>query len=85
MKQEITRALGDGAIAIAVSGGIANDQGWFEFINTNASGLGFIASCFFGILGTMFYWLTFRKKTANSEKIAKLEAEIERINDRKLN
>ena len=83
MKQEITKAIGDGALTLAVSGGIATDQGWFEFINANAPGLGFITSCIFGVIGTVFYCLTFLKKTKNSKKIEKMQAELDRINDRK--
>ena len=83
MKQEITKALGDGATTLAVSSGIVTNLGWFGFINANAPGLGFIASCIFGIIGTMFYWLTYRKRTKNSKKIEEMQAELDRINDRK--
>ena len=83
MKQEITKALGDGATTLAVSSGIVTNLGWFEFINANAPGLGFIASCIFGVIGTMFYWLTYLKRTKNSIKIAELELELARIDSRK--
>ena len=83
MKQEITKGLGDGAITLAVSSGVGTNLGWFEFINTNAPGLGFIASCAFGLIGTMFYYLTYLKRTKNSKKIEQMQAELDRINDRK--
>lgn len=63
MKQEITKVLADGAATLAVSGGIATKLGWFEFINANAQGLGFIASCVFGIVATIFYFMTYSKAT----------------------
>lgn len=69
MKQEITKGLADGAAALAVSGGIATKLGWFEFINANAPALGFIASCVFGIVATVFYFLTYAKsKQADKNK-----------------
>ncbi len=63
MKQEITKALADGAIALAVGGGVANKLGWFAFINDNAPALGLIASCAFGVIGIIFYALTYSKST----------------------
>lgn len=83
MKQEITKVLGDGALTLAVSGGIVNKLGWFEFINANAPGLGFIASCFFGVVATIFYWLTYKSKNENTIKIAELESALAKIEDRK--
>ena len=76
MKQEITKTLGDGAVTLAVSGGIVNKLGWFEFINANAPGLGFLASCFFGVVATIFYYLTYRAKDENTERIKELEAAL---------
>ena len=67
MKQEITKGLADGAATLAVSGGLANKLGWFEFINANAPGLGFMASCFFGVVATIFYFLTY-SKSAQADK-----------------
>ncbi len=63
MKQEVTRALADGAAASAVSLGAATKFGWFVFINANAPALGFIASCIFGTIATVFYLLTYSKAT----------------------
>ena len=63
MKQEITKVLADGAAASAVSLGAATKLGWFEFINANAPGIGVLASCFFGVVATIFYYLTYAKST----------------------
>ena len=83
MKSEITKALGDGATTLAVSSGVAVEMGWFEFVNANGTGLGFIASCIFGIIGTLFYWLNYKQKNANTIKIAELESALAKIDDRK--
>jgi len=83
VKSEITKALGDGATTLAVSGGVAVEMGWFEFVNANGTGLGFIASCVFGLIGTVFYWLNYRQKNANTLKIAELQSALNRIDDRK--
>ena len=61
MKQEITKALADGTALAAVSGGIATKFGWFKFINEYAEALGFIATCIFGLVATVFYFLTYSK------------------------
>ena len=85
MKSAITKASADGAAALAVSGGIVNKLGWFEFINANAPGLGFIASCIFGLVATFFYYITYKAKNANTIKIAQLENALAKIDDRKIN
>jgi uncharacterized membrane-anchored protein len=85
VKNEITKALGDGTVLVAVSGGIVNKLGWFEFINANAPGLGFIASCFFGLIATFFYYITYKAKNDNTIKIAELENALAKIDDRKIN
>ncbi len=76
MKQEITKALADGTATLAVGGGIANKLGWFEFINTNAPGLGVLASCLFGVVATVFYFLTYVKSTQADDNKIKLDAHI---------
>jgi uncharacterized membrane-anchored protein len=83
MRHEITKQIGDTATGLAVSGGVAVELGWFEFINANATGLGFISSVIFGIIGTAFYWLSYTKKDRNTEKIAELEETLAKIEDRK--
>jgi len=85
VKSEITRVTADGAAALAVSGGIVNKLGWFEFINANAPGLGFIASCVFGLIATFFYYITYKAKNDNTIKIAELENTLAKIDDRKIN
>jgi len=83
MRHEITKQIGDTATGLAVSGGVAVELGWFEFINANATGLGFISSVIFGVIGTIFYWLSYRKKDRNTERIVELEGIIAKIEDRK--
>jgi hypothetical protein len=74
VKQEMTKALADGAATLAVSGGIVTKLGWFEFINANAQGLGFLASCVFGIIATVFYFLTYAKSTQSDKNKKDLKA-----------
>ena len=76
MKQEVTRVLADGAAASAVSLGAATKLGWFEFINTNAPALGFLASCIFGIIATVFYLMTYSKATQSDQNKKDLQAHI---------
>lgn len=73
MKQELTKVLADGTVTLAVGGGIATKLGWFEFINVNASALGFLASVFFGVVATLFYLLTYLKATQSDENKKNLE------------
>ncbi len=77
MKQEITKVLADGAAASAVSLGAATKLGWFDFINANAPGLGVIASCIFGVIATIFYYLTYAKSTQADENKIKLDEHIQ--------
>lgn len=70
MKQETLADLGHGAITLSVGTGVSNQLGWFNFINANAAGLGFIATVFFGLVGLVFYYLTLKKsKLADQNKI----------------
>lgn len=76
MKQEVTRVLADGAAASAVSLGAATKLGWFDFINANAPALGFIASCIFGTIATVFYLMTYSKATQADQNKKDLKAHI---------
>ena len=70
MRQENLADLGHGAITLSVGMGVSNQLGWFNFINENAAGLGFIATVFFGLVGLVFYHLTLKKSTlADQNKI----------------
>ena len=77
MKQELTKVLADGTATLAVGGGIASKLGWFEFINANAPGLGVLASCLFGIVATIFYYLTYVKSTQADQNKIKLDEHIQ--------
>lgn len=77
MKQEITKGLADGAASLAVGGGIATKLGWFEFINANAPALGFIASCIFGAIATVFYIMTYSKSTQADQNKEDLKRHME--------
>lgn len=74
MKQELTKVLADGAASLAVGGGIATKLGWFNFINANAPALGFIASCIFGVIATVFYLMTYSKATQADQNKKDLQA-----------
>jgi hypothetical protein len=81
VKQEITKVMADGTATLAVSGGIATKLGWFEFLNANAPALGFMASVFFGLVATMFYWLTYKKKGTPEENTKKIQAHVAEIEE----
>lgn len=76
MKQEITKVLADGAAASAVSLGAATNLGWFDFVNDNAPALGFIASCIFGTIATVFYLMTYSKATQADQNKKDLQDHI---------
>ena len=63
MKQESVKHLADGATISAVSTGASSYFGWFTFINENAPGIGVLLSFFFGVIGLIFYYLTWKKST----------------------
>ena len=85
MKQEITKVFADGAVTLAVGGGVATKLGWFAFINANAQALGFMVSCIFGIIGTIFYVLTYIKSTLadkNEKKLLEQTEHLELLTDK---
>ena len=67
MKQETGKLLADGATISAVSTGASSYFGWFDFVNANAPGIGILLSFFFGVIGLIFYWLTWKKATLADE------------------
>lgn len=83
MKQETLKHLADGATISAVSTGIANKLGWFHFINENAAGIGVLLTAFFGIVGLVFYYLTWKKSTLSDENKQKIEFLGEAFDDHK--
>lgn len=69
MKQETVKHIADGATLSAVGSGASSYFEWFTFINANAPGIGILLSFFFGVIGLVFYWLTWKKSTlADSNK-----------------
>lgn len=76
MKQESVKHLADGATTLAVSSGASSYFGWFTFINENAPGVGVILSFLFGVIGIIFYWLTWSKLTLAEENKKKLDNHI---------
>lgn len=69
MKQEITKHIADGATLSAAGLGASSYFEWFVFINANAPGIGILLSFMFGVIGLVFYWLTWKKATlADSNK-----------------
>ena len=79
IKQELTQTIANYAMGASVGTGIASEMTWFQFINANAQGLGFITSVVFGLIGTLFYFITYIKKTDNTKEIEKLR--IQNINN----
>lgn len=79
IKQEVTQTIAEYALLGSVGTGIASEMSWFQFINANAQGLGFITSVVFGIIATVFYVITYLKKTNNTKEIENLK--IQNINN----
>jgi hypothetical protein len=77
VKQESVKHLADGATTLAVGSGASSYFGWFVFVNNNAAGIGVLLSFFFGVVGLIFYWLTWRKSTLADENKTKLDEHIE--------
>jgi hypothetical protein len=77
VKQESVKHLADGATTLAVGSGASSYFGWFVFVNNNAAGIGVLLSFFFGVIGLIFYWLTWRKSTLADENKTKLDEHIE--------
>ncbi len=76
MKQESVKALADGAIISAVSTGANSYFGWFTFINANAPGIGVLLSLVFGVVGLVFYYLTWKKSTLADTNKDRLDEHI---------
>ena len=77
MKQESVKHLADGATTLAVSTGASSYFGWFTFLNSNAPGIGVLLSLVFGVIGLVFYYLTWRKSTLADDNKDRLDAHIE--------
>ena len=73
MNSEILKTSADGATTLAVGLGASSYLGAFDFINTNAPGIGIILSFVFGVIGLFFYWLTWKKSTLADENKKDLE------------
>ena len=67
MKQETLKALADGATISAISTGVSVRIGWLDVINEYAPAIGAIATVFFGLIGLLFYYLTYKKGTQADE------------------
>lgn len=63
MKQETVKHFADGATISAVGTGASSYFGWFSFINDNAPGIGVLLSLIFGVIGIVFYYMTWKKAT----------------------
>ena len=95
MKQVTAKILTDGANTLAISSGIGTSawgslEAW-DFINTNAAGLGVACTLFFGLMAFFFNIYNASKATqadknkksieANEEKLDVLEQGIKNILD----
>ncbi len=65
MKQEIGRHLADGATTLAVSTGAISS--WLGYVNHYAAGIGVLCTIFFGFVGLIFYYITWKKTTLADE------------------
>ena len=79
MKLENVKHLADGATISAVGSGASSYFGWFEFVNDNAAGIGVLLSFFFGTIGLIFYWLTWKKATLADENKVNLTSHAEKL------
>jgi hypothetical protein len=75
----IEKHLADGATISAVGSGASSYFGWFEFVNDNAAGIGVLLSFFFGSIGLIFYWLTWKKSTLADENKINLTSHAEKL------
>jgi len=73
VKTDTVRHFADGATTLAVGSGASSFFGWFTFINEYAPGIGVILSFIFGVIGLIFYYLTWRKTTLANENKKDLE------------
>jgi len=76
VKQESVKALADGATISAVSTGASSYFGWFTFVNANAPGIGVLLSMVFGVVGLIFYYLTWKKSTLADSNRDRLDEHI---------
>lgn len=77
MKQDPTELLGHGLTVVSVGLGASNRPGWFDFINTNAPGIGVILSAFFGFAGLFFYYINWKKSKLSEENKINLDKHIQ--------
>ena len=80
MKQETLKHFGDGAIISAVSTGAVNKLGWLHYLNENAGGIGLMVTTFFGLIGMVFYYLTWKKSTQsdqNKKELTELDKKLD--------
>lgn len=76
MKQETLKHFADGATISAVSTGVVNKLGFLHYLNVNAAGIGVLLTAFFGLIGLVFYYLTWKKSTQadqNKKDLSSLE------------
>jgi len=67
------------SLGIAFASGFGVWQGWFEYINANAPGLGVLSSLFFGIIGIVFLWLSLKKERLSNENKVKIDKQSIKI------
>ena len=79
MRQESVKHLADGATTLAISSGASSYFGWFTFINNNAPGIGVLLSFFFGSIGLIFYFFTWKKSTLADENKVTLSEHAEKL------
>ena len=77
MKQSTLEVLGHGTTGSAVSIGISSQiLASLSFIDSHAQALGFLATCFFGFVGLVFYYLNLKKANLANKNEKKLDDHI---------
>lgn len=72
MKQELSKHLADGATTLAVSTGATSSV--LGYINHYAAGIGVLCTIFFGLIGSFFYYITWKKSTLADQNKADIES-----------
>ncbi len=86
MKQETIKLFADGTNLLAVSTGIGSSA-WkllelWDFINTNAAGIGVLVSIFFGTVAILFHIYNAKKSNEsvkNKKRIKELESQTKEL------
>lgn len=83
MKTQALDVSAIGAFGLASTSGASSYFGWFNFINSNAPGIGVLLSLVFGVIGVVFMFKSARKERQtdyNKKEIDKIKLMINKAN-----